>query len=392
MNQQHEQIRCSVICPGFGVSSETWMYRQIVGMNRLAVQVLTWRRENEQEYTAPDIPVCLGPTSSTTGKAGRLFRRVSNNFRGVGPFDGAGAEAQWLKQRLQGPAQQVVLAHYGTTAARIAPLCRALKVPMVAHFNGFDASKMFQVPWYRAQLARNIESISAFVVVATYMKDALIGLGACEDKIHLIPYGAPMAELQVASNVGSTPCRIIMVGRLVEKKRPDLSIRAFASCVARFSDCELVIIGDGPMLEECKALADSLGISDKLRWLGAMPNERVRAELAASSVFVQHSVTASTGDKEGWPVAIAEAAGTGLPVVSTRHAGIVDQIEDGVNGYLVDEGDCEKMADRMVTLAEDAELRARMGASARERMLELDTANQIPQLEEVLLNAAKQVV
>jgi glycosyltransferase involved in cell wall biosynthesis len=85
--------------------------------------------------------------------------------------------------------------------------------------------------------------------------------------------------------------------------------------------------------------------------------------------FVQHSVTAPDGDSEGTPVAIIEAQMSGLPVVSTRHAGIPDVVIDGETGFLVNEGDVAGMGRMMARLASQPALAARLGESARRRAL-----------------------
>ena len=109
--------------------------------------------------------------------------------------------------------------------------------------------------------------------------------------------------------------------------------------------------------------------------------------MGETGAFVQHSVTDESGDMEGWPVSLAEAMASGLPIISTRHAGIVDQVTEGVSGFLVDEGEWEQMAVRMIRLVEDAELRVRMGRAARERAKTFDAAGQVKKLEQVLLDA-----
>jgi glycosyltransferase involved in cell wall biosynthesis len=81
--------------------------------------------------------------------------------------------------------------------------------------------------------------------------------------------------------------------------------------------------------------------------------------------FVQHSKRAEDGDSEGTPVAVLEASSCGLPVVSTKHAGIVDAVVNGVGGFLVEEGDVDKMADHLLRLVRDSELAARMGSAGR---------------------------
>jgi glycosyltransferase involved in cell wall biosynthesis len=85
-------------------------------------------------------------------------------------------------------------------------------------------------------------------------------------------------------------------------------------------------------------------------------------------VFVQHSVVASTGDREGTPVAVLEAGAAGLPVVATRHEGIADVVVDGETGLLVEEGDVDGMGDALVELLTDPERARRIGRAARERV------------------------
>jgi len=95
---------------------------------------------------------------------------------------------------------------------------------------------------------------------------------------------------------------------------------------------------------------------------GAQPSDVVQTLMDQADIFLQHSMTdPETGDAEGLPVAILEAMAKGLPVVSTRHAGIPEAVEESATGYLVAEGDATEMAERIVQLAEDCDLRRRMG-------------------------------
>jgi glycosyltransferase involved in cell wall biosynthesis len=74
------------------------------------------------------------------------------------------------------------------------------------------------------------------------------------------------------------------------------------------------------------------------------------------------------GDSEGTPVGVLEAGASGLPVVATRHAGILDVVVDGATGLLVDEGDVVGMAEHMLRLAREPELAGRLGQAARRRI------------------------
>ena len=92
--------------------------------------------------------------------------------------------------------------------------------------------------------------------------------------------------------------------------------------------------------------------------------------MEGARAFVQHSMTAPSGDSEGIPVAILEAGASGLPVIATRHAGIPEAVVDGETGYLVGEGDVNAMASRMRQLALEPELAGRLGARARAHVRE----------------------
>ena len=92
--------------------------------------------------------------------------------------------------------------------------------------------------------------------------------------------------------------------------------------------------------------------------------------MARASMFVQHSVTDPDGKIEGFPVAIAEAMFTALPVVSTRHSGIPEHVRDGATGFLVAEGDVAGMAAAMARLLADPAAAAGMGRAGRAWALE----------------------
>ena len=86
---------------------------------------------------------------------------------------------------------------------------------------------------------------------------------------------------------------------------------------------------------------------------------------------MQHSVTATTGDQEGFPVSLAEAAAHGLPIVSTIHSGITENVINGETGYLVQEYDYETMAEKIICLINDPALAQKLGMNGRKHILEL---------------------
>ena len=106
-------------------------------------------------------------------------------------------------------------------------------------------------------------------------------------------------------------------------------------------------------------------------------------------MFVQHSISHASGWVEGFGVTIVEAAASGLPVVVTRSGGIGPQVVHGETGFLVEERNVDAMAIAMASLAENPELRRRMGLQGQEHVARhFDSAKQIEKLEQILMQAA----
>lgn len=154
---------------------------------------------------------------------------------------------------------------------------------------------------------------------------------------------------------GSRPEPVItMVARFAAPKDHATLLVAMAAIID--SSWRLRLVGDGPLLEETKALASRLGIKDRVEFSGTRTD--VAALLAQSDVFVLSSRF------EGLPISILEAMRAGLPVVASDVGG-VSELVDAETGILVPQGDAAALADGLKRLLSDAGLLARMGAMGR---------------------------
>jgi len=239
------------------------------------------------------------------------------------------------------------------------------RVRCLAHAHGYDVSMRLRDEYWRAAY-RAYDSIDGVVTMSNLSRDRLVALGLNGERVHVVPYG-----------VESQPCRtdvavhgqlhVLLAGRLVAKKNPLATLEACARAARDGADISVTVIGAGPLMDAVAAKAAELPIPVVIR--GAAPHSGVLAAMRDADVFCQHSVVdPATGDEEGVPVAILEAMAHGLPVVSTRHAGIPEAVLNGVTGLLVDEGDVAGMAEHLCVLSADVELRHRLGAAARERI------------------------
>ena len=277
----------------------------------------------------------------------------------------------------------VVLAEYGGTGVGVLEFCQNLRIPLVVHFHGSDAYSHENLERYGESYKRMFAYANALIAVSRDMIGQLVRLGASREKIFYNPCGVEVSQFKPASRKHSL--QVIAVGRFVEKKAPYLTILAFKKLLEHVPEAKLVMVGSGPLHDVCRQLIKSLHIDHAVELKGVLEPEHVAALMEQSCIFVQHSLTPRSGDSEGTPVAILEAAASALPIVGTRHAGIMDAVVEGETGYLVDEGDVEGMAQHMYQLLTDPQLADKMGSRGREYITENFNVNaSIKNLKDIL--------
>jgi len=264
----------------------------------------------------------------------------------------------------------IVLAEFGPAALEIKYLCRELGLPLIVHFHGYDASRYDILAKYARAYEQLFKETFAIIVVSKAMEKKMLELGAPAEKILYNPCGVDTDVFYPASPDDIHKDFIFMfMGRFVEKKSPINTIKAFVKALPKMTGAKLIMYGGGPLLEDSKMLAKDLGVEASIKFKGLCRYKKVPGILRSADVYVQHSIIATDGDSEGMPVIILEAGACGLPVISTRHAGIPDVVIDQETGMLVDEGDVNGMAEAMVLLAKDKKRRIDMGKKAREHIL-----------------------
>lgn len=278
--------------------------------------------------------------------------------------------------------QQVaaILAEFGTQALVFAKLGNDLGIPVFTYWRGTDASAALRsrqrVRSYRLMMPR----LAGMFSVSQFLLDQLDAHGVRHANAHVVPSGVNVRLFQPGQKV---PGSCLAVGRMVEKKAPKITLRAFAAA-ARGTNATLTFVGDGPLMDPCKALAHELGVAQQVTFTGALPHDVVRAHLMTTELFLQHSITAANGNTEGLPTAIQEALACGCITVSTRHAGIPEAIDEGRNGFLVDEHDEAGFA-AAIQHALTAADRPAMARAARETAQErFDNAALLARVEDVM--------
>ncbi len=259
----------------------------------------------------------------------------------------------------------VILAEFGIHGCTMTPHAKKLGIPMVVHFHGHDAHRDPLLVDFLDRYREMFDYASSVISVSRFMSEKLIRMGCPAEKIVFNPYGPRDSFFDNQSTYGDV---LLAIGRFTDIKAPHLTVLAFQKVLQQFPHATLVMGGHGELLEACQTLALALGIDSQIQFLGPLRHEQVMPLFSKACCFVQHSVQPTYGDAEGTPVAILEAGAAGLPVVSTRHAGIRDAVIDGETGFLVDERDIDGMAEAMIRLLADKSLCRDMGERAREHI------------------------
>jgi glycosyltransferase involved in cell wall biosynthesis len=159
---------------------------------------------------------------------------------------------------------------------------------------------------------------------------------------------------------------ILALGRLIEVKGLHVLAAASDSILGARSNAHLVIAGEGPMRPQLESIISRAACRDRIHLPGALPRTDVARLMAEADVFVNPGIVDSGGRAEGLGITTIEAMASGLPCVGSRVGGISETVVDNITGLLVAPGDTAALADAIGRLTDDASLRKRMGAAARE--------------------------
>ncbi|HWA65664.1 MAG TPA: glycosyltransferase [Mycobacteriales bacterium] len=238
--------------------------------------------------------------------------------------------------------------------------------PYVLSLHGQDVTGLVtEKPGY---YDRVVGRVDAAIVPSRFLAAAAKAVGFTDEQIRVIPSGVD-TEFFSPAPLPDGPPTVTYVGRLVEKKGLDVLLAAWPEVLADVPDARLRVLGDGDL---APLLADPPPSVTHLRPQVARRHDQVRDELRRASVVVTPSRTGRTGDAESLLLVNLEAGATGRPVVSTRHGGIPEYVEDGRTGLLVPEADPSALAAALIRLLRDRDLASRLGAAAIDHVAQWD--------------------
>jgi len=253
---------------------------------------------------------------------------------------------------------------------------RVLGTPYLVWLHGSEVSMALRTPVARRMMTRVLTHARAVIVPSAFTHGLALEAGAPEGRLHRVHPGVDLGRLtgpldttDLVHRWGLADKRVLLsVGRLLRRKGHDVVLQALARL--RLRDVVYLVLSDGPMAGELRALADTLGLTDTVRWVGTVPDRDLPRYHHAADVFALANRTLEDGDVSGFGLSFLEAAAAGRAVVGGRGGGTGDAVADGETGLLVDGASVTDVADALWDLLEHPAKRTRLGDQGQTRARE----------------------
>ncbi|MEX0922813.1 MAG: glycosyltransferase [Rhodovibrionaceae bacterium] len=271
--------------------------------------------------------------------------------------------ARYVLARLR---PNVVNAHYCITHGSIARFSKAR--PRVVNLWGSDvlgSGDRKMAFWRRVLLRYSLSGADIVVSTSRYMAEVASGILDRQPKIHVVPIGVETDRFKPAPLEGAdlpqedAPVTVGFVKTFSAVYAPEIFLRAAALAAKEAGNLRFVMAGRGPLLAECRALAEDLGLSKRVVFPGFVQHDDVPELMRSFDILVNCS------NSESFGVVICEAAATGLPVVATDVGGVRETVVNGETGLLVPKENPAALADAIIALTKDSDLRKRLGQAGR---------------------------
>ncbi len=249
-------------------------------------------------------------------------------------------------------------AHFPASVAYLAARLTGRRFSMAAH----AGSDLYRTQAFLAEKTRAADFTTACVRGNAEMLRALAGEEARVEDLH---HGVDLARFDGAGRARAARPLLLTVGRLHAGKGYDLAIRALARLRTSGIPATLELVGDGPERARLAALAESLGVTDAVRFRGALAQRDILPLYRSAWLLLAPSRVLGNGRRDGIPNVIVEALAMGLPCAGTRAAGLEEAIADGINGVLAPPDDDQALADAIRPLLTDPSRLDRLGERAR---------------------------
>lgn len=280
----------------------------------------------------------------------------------------------YLAARLRRRRIDIIHSHFAQVGWRYRRLARRLGAKHVVSFYGWDYVRMATVdPSWLPRLEKLYAIADCFVCEGPHGAEILLRNGCPAAKIRVARLGVEPREIPFFRREKPPgTLQLLQVASFRDKKGHTDTVRAFAAAVALHPNMHLTLVGapDGETYESVVQTIRTCGIADKVTLLSGIAFDDLHALMRAYHVFIHPSRHAADGDCEGGaPIVLLDAQATGMPIISTTHCDIPQEVVDGVTGILCPEGDVAALSSAIARFYEmDCEQYDAFSTSAREHV------------------------
>lgn len=387
---QHDRQAVTFVLKGYPRLSETFIAQEIRSLEKMGLHVrIASLRKPTDEHHHPIHDEIVAPINYLPEFPTNENERVRGAWEHCRQL--SGYQRAWITwradyqrdpsvTRMRNFLQALVLAHetppdvgrfhahfmhFPGSVARYAAMIRDLPWSCSAHARDIWTS----AEWEKTEKLADMDWL---VTCTAFGHRHLAALADDPNKVSLVYHGLDFEGLPTSNDCDAAAPKdgvvtILSVGRAVEKKGYDVLLRALAAIPSEL-EWRFVHIGGGVLLPQLKQLADDLGISSHVNWLGAQPQEIVFDAYQDADIFVLASRVAKDGDMDGLPNVMMEAQSQGLACISTNVSAIPELVRDGQTGLLVPPDDAEELCTAISKLITDSELRNSIAAAGEKRV------------------------
>jgi glycosyltransferase involved in cell wall biosynthesis len=359
------------------------IYRQLTGLQAFETFVITKHRQNVDRFPFDDIEHLVTPRRHLLrrGYLKYFARKPSLVYRG---------EYDAIRRILIRRDPELIHVYFGNTGVHLLPLLKKWDRSWVVSFHGMDVQRRPKEKGYDQKLTQMLQLAPLVLVRSQSLASRLQDLGCSADKIRLNRTGIPLQNFPWLER--SAPVdgewQLVQACRLVEKKGLLTTLAAFRRLVSDYPKARLVIAGEGPLRDVLTRRIDELSLGNQVRLTGFLSQEDLREIYRESHIFIHPSELAADANQEGIPNSMLEAMASGLPVVATRHGGIPEAVQEGVDGFLVPERDEPALYEALLKLVNQPDLWRQMGKQASRSVAQnFEQLQQIKRLEAVYSEA-----
>jgi colanic acid/amylovoran biosynthesis glycosyltransferase len=378
------ELRIAIFCPTFLKPEMLHVYRQVVGLKAVTPILLTFKRENSASFPFDAIRFVQRSRF-------RWLRRIWRIQLRKAPPLAYPHEVRSISALLTADQCRLLHIYFGNNGLFWLPLMRRCPVPIVVSFHGADAGVNVDSPVARRLFRDLFASCTLVLARSGSLASALSDLGCPRTKLRIHHAGIPLDIFRYVPRLrpADGAWRLLQACRLIAKKGLEMTIRAFAAFSKRHPNASLTIAGDGPLRGALEEMTTRLRLEGRIHFAGFVSQSALLDLYRKSHLFLHPSEQTPDGDREGIPNSLLEAMATGLPCITTRHAGIPEAVSHLESGIMVRESDQQGIVEWLESLTCDDELRNSLGVRAARVIAEkFDLALQIEKLEEIYLSLA----